>query len=107
MTTHGITDALLGADLLAGAVLATARGVPEPVAMADYQATRDRLSRDLFAVTEEVASYDWDDAGLEPLLRRVSAAMSDEVDFLATREGHAVVPDLSGKIRPDTAAVPG
>jgi hypothetical protein len=33
--------------------------------------------------------------------------MSDEVDFLAAREDHGVVPDLSGKIRPDTAAVPG
>jgi flavin-dependent dehydrogenase len=107
ITTHGITDALLGADLLAGAVLATARGVPEQVAMSGYQAQRDRLSRDLFAVTEQVASYEWDDAALEPLLRRVSAAMSDEVDFLAAREDHGAAPDLSGKIRPDTAPVPG
>jgi flavin-dependent dehydrogenase len=107
ITAHGITDALLGADLLAGAVVATAQGVPEQVAMPDYQAMHHRLSRDLFAVTEEVASYDWDDAALELMLRRVSAAMSDEVDFLAAREDHGVVPGLSGKIRPDTAAVPG
>ena len=88
-------------------MLATARGVPEPVAMADYQATRDRLARDLFTVTEEVASYDWDDAALEPLLRRVSAAMSDEVDFLAARPDHGPPPDFFGTVRPDTAAVPG
>jgi flavin-dependent dehydrogenase len=116
ITTHGITDAFLGADLLAGAVLSAASGVPERVALAGYQTTRDRLSRDLFSVTEEVAAYDWDDAGVEPLLRRVSAAMSDEVDFLAGRPedaGHGRhrdrdrAPDLSGRIRPDTAAIPG
>jgi flavin-dependent dehydrogenase len=116
ITTHGITDAFLGADLLASAVLSAAAGVPESVALAGYQTTRDRLSRDLFSVTEEVASYDWDDVGVEPLLRRVSAAMSDEVDFLADRPDHAGhrrrpdrdrVPDQSGKIRPDTTAIPG
>ena len=31
------------------------------VALAEYQATRDRLSDRLFEVTEEVAPYDWDD----------------------------------------------
>jgi flavin-dependent dehydrogenase len=106
ITTHGITDALLSADLLAGAVLEAGDGTGEPAAMASYQATRDRLALDLFAATEEVASYDWDDAALEPLLRRVSAAMSDEVDFLAARcDGTPA--GVSRTVPPDTVAVRG
>ena len=83
ITAHGITDALRDADLLAGALLAAADGADERVSLAGYQDTRDRLSGELFSVTERVAAYDWDDDDLGLLLRRVSAAMSDEVDFLA------------------------
>jgi flavin-dependent dehydrogenase len=107
ITAHGITDALRDADLVAGALLAAAGGADERVSLAGYQATRDRLSAELFAVTERVAAYDWDDDDVGPLLRRVSAAMSDEVDFLASRSDYPVHPGLRGKIRPDTAGVPG
>jgi 2-polyprenyl-6-methoxyphenol hydroxylase-like FAD-dependent oxidoreductase len=83
ITTHGITDALRDAELLAGEILESKAGVlPEPVALARYQATRDRLSSALSAATEEVAAYDWDVDGAQTLLRRVSSAMSDEVDYL-------------------------
>jgi 2-polyprenyl-6-methoxyphenol hydroxylase-like FAD-dependent oxidoreductase len=86
ITAHGITDALRDAELLADQVLATLSGaVPEPVAMARYQATRDRLSAQLAAATEAVAGYDWDTARVQALLRRVSSAMSDEVDHLDAR----------------------
>jgi flavin-dependent dehydrogenase len=107
ITTHGMTDALRDADLLAGALVSAARGEDDRVALAGYQATRDRLSAELFSVTDRVAAYDWDDSDLGPLLRRVSAAMSDEVDFLAARTEHDVRPGSTRKIRPDTAAVPG
>ena len=61
ITAHGITDALRDAELLADALLAAlSGGVPEAVALARYQATRDRLSRRLFDATEAVAGYDWD-----------------------------------------------
>jgi flavin-dependent dehydrogenase len=108
ITTHGITDALRDADLLTSAVVEAAggHGGGGQVAMSRYQSSRDRLSADLFAATEEVASYDWDDARLEPLLRRVSAAMSDEVDFVASLPDHGVPPVLTGPARPDTAALP-
>ena len=43
---------------------------------------RERLSRQLFEVTEGVAAYDWDADGIRNLLRRLSAAMGDEVDHL-------------------------
>lgn len=83
ITAHGITDALRDAELLAGQVLASRSAeVPEGVALARYQATRDRLSRELFATTERVAAYDWDGDGIRSLLRRLSSAMGDEVEHL-------------------------
>jgi flavin-dependent dehydrogenase len=83
LTTHGITDALRDAELLADAVLESlAGGAPQAVALARYQATRDRLSRRLFDTTEAVASFDWTLNEVRGLLRQVSAAMTDEVDHL-------------------------
>lgn len=72
ITTHGITDALRDAELLTRAISTDS--------LANYEKTRDRLSRDLFDATETVASYTWtlDEARL--LLRQVSAAMRAEVD---------------------------
>jgi flavin-dependent dehydrogenase len=84
LTTHGMTDALRDAELLADALLEALTGVaPEPVALARYQATRDRLSTRLFDATERVASYEWNLGEVRALLRQVSAAMSDDVDHLA------------------------
>jgi flavin-dependent dehydrogenase len=83
LTTHGMTDALRDAELLAAEILELLRGaVPEAVALARYQATRDSLSRSLFDATERAASYAWDLDEVRVLLRRVSSAMSDEVDHL-------------------------
>jgi flavin-dependent dehydrogenase len=90
ITTHGMSDALRDAELLARAavpVLADPgaatprRHLPERLRR--YQLERDRLSRDLFEVTDEVAAFDWDVSEIRTLLRRVSAAMSDEVDALS------------------------
>ncbi|HET6876347.1 MAG TPA: NAD(P)/FAD-dependent oxidoreductase [Jatrophihabitans sp.] len=83
LTTHGITDALRDAELLADEILETLAGATaENVALGRYQAMRDRLSGPLFDATEPVASYDWDLVGLRRLLLRVSAAMGDEVEYL-------------------------
>jgi flavin-dependent dehydrogenase len=83
ITTHGMTDALRDAELLADEILKTQTGVvPEAVALARYQATRDRLSSRLYEATEAVASYTWNLAQVRVLLRQVSSAMSDEVDHL-------------------------
>ena len=49
ITTHGITDALRDAELLADAVLAALPAArPGACALARYQDTRDRLSSELF-----------------------------------------------------------
>ena len=88
ITTHGITDALRDAELLSEAVLADhVDGSPEDeVALAHYQDTRDRLSRAFVEVTESVCRYDWDGDRIRTLLRRVSSAMSDEMDHLSARQ---------------------
>jgi flavin-dependent dehydrogenase len=87
ITTHGMSDALRDAELLANEIVDALSGVvPESIALARYQTTRDALSRQLFEVTESVAAYDWDLDAIRRLLRRVSSAMSDEVDLLSARQ---------------------
>jgi flavin-dependent dehydrogenase len=85
ITTHGITDALRDAELLSDAVLEGLGGASPVVALARYEAIRDRLSKALYEVTECVARYDWSGQQVRGLLRRVSSAMSDELDHLAAR----------------------
>jgi flavin-dependent dehydrogenase len=83
ITTHGMTNALRDAEVLADEIQAALTGVvPEAVALARYQATRERLSTRLFDATEAVASYDWDLEQVRGLLRQVSSAMSDDVDYV-------------------------
>jgi flavin-dependent dehydrogenase len=82
ITAHGITDALRDAELLADAVLEGLGHTTPAVALATYEAIRDRLSRALYEVTESVCRYDWDGPQIRTLMRRVSSAMSDEVDHL-------------------------
>ena len=83
ITTHGITDGLRDAELLAGAIVdALGGGVAEPMAMANYQSARDRMSARLFSATEAVAAYDWDTGQVRTLLRQVSAAMAYELELL-------------------------
>ena len=60
-------------------------GAVAGVALAGYEDTRDRLSQALVDVTESVCRYDWDAEQVRALLRRVSSAMSDEMDHLSAR----------------------
>jgi 2-polyprenyl-6-methoxyphenol hydroxylase-like FAD-dependent oxidoreductase len=84
LTAHGLTDALRDAELLARAVVAAASGeASEHDALATYHATRDELSLPLFTVTDAIATQRWTHDEIGPLLRRLSAAMSDEVEALA------------------------
>jgi 2-polyprenyl-6-methoxyphenol hydroxylase-like FAD-dependent oxidoreductase len=96
ITTHGITDALRDAELLADALLESLTGpLPEAVALSRYQAVRDRLSEPLFAATEAVAAFDWDTEAVRPLLHTVSSSMSDEVDLLGGLPARRVDVDAS------------
>ncbi len=89
-TAHGMTDALRDAELLSRAVLAGALG--------EYQATRDRLSAQLFEATERVAAFDWDLAEIRRVLRLVNAGMSDEVDHLAALPAPPALPAVAGAV---------
>ena len=55
-------------------------------ALADYEATRDRLSVPLFDIVDRIAGHEWDDAEIADLLLRLSSAMADEVEALAALE---------------------
>ncbi|HEX4996882.1 MAG TPA: NAD(P)/FAD-dependent oxidoreductase [Terriglobia bacterium] len=73
LTAHGMTDALIDAELLAHAV---ARGSES--ALADYQRARDERAMSLFEVTDAIASFDWDLASVAQLHRSLSDEMKKE-----------------------------
>jgi flavin-dependent dehydrogenase len=84
ISVHGITDALRDAELLARAIIATDGGGQERAdALAEYQATRDRLSVDLFDTVDSIARHDWTEDEVSELLLRLSSAMAEEVELLA------------------------
>ena len=78
ITAHGITDALRDASALARAVAAGTAS-----ALAAYEEERDDASRDLFAVTDRIASFAWDLEEVQRLHRDLSEAMKREVAALA------------------------
>ena len=81
ITAHGITDALRDAELLARAIV---NGTAARIA--DYETTRLDLSRRLFEVTDEIASFAWTDDEVQALHRAFSSEMSREVRALAALE---------------------
>lgn len=85
ISTHGMTDALRDAELLARAVVSADGGDPGP-ALREYEHTRDRLSLPLFRLVDQVAAYDWDLAELRELLVAMSAVMRAEVGHLSALE---------------------
>lgn len=78
LTAHGITDALRDAEILARAVL-----LGNERALALYQEERDALSYKLFAITDRIASFQWDMAEIRSLHMELQAAMKSEVDHMA------------------------
>jgi flavin-dependent dehydrogenase len=81
ITAHGITDALRDAELLARAI---AKGTT--AALTEYEAMRHDLSRRLFEITDEIASFAWTDLEVQSLHRALSSEMSREVRALAALE---------------------
>jgi flavin-dependent dehydrogenase len=101
ITTHGMSDGLRDAELLADGILEVFGGASESVALAAYQDTRERLSMCLFEATEQVARYDWDCVRARELLRTVSSAMSDEVDHLQSLPDRRLGPGMAAFIPTD------
>jgi flavin-dependent dehydrogenase len=83
LSTHGMTDALRDAELLARAVLsAPAPGADQVDALAGYQTVRDRLAVPIVEYSDRVASYDWTLPELRGLLRALSSTMKDELELI-------------------------
>jgi flavin-dependent dehydrogenase len=87
LSTHGMTDALRDAHLLARATAAVRDGVPGDLAYAAYQRRRDAICAPLFPVIDEICSYGWDVPGIRRLLLRLSSGMSDEVEAILSDDG--------------------
>ena len=82
ITAHGITDAFRDAELLARAVVAGFDTDTLVDQLATYHHERNRLSRDLFDVTDRIAGMGWTDDEIGPLLLDLSRSMRDEVETL-------------------------
>jgi 2-polyprenyl-6-methoxyphenol hydroxylase-like FAD-dependent oxidoreductase len=92
ITTHGMTDALRDAELLARQVVAGMGGdLPLDAALRRYEIERDALSRGLLEATEKIATYEWDVSQVQGLLREVSSSMTDELELM---QGLPAVPGL-------------
>jgi 2-polyprenyl-6-methoxyphenol hydroxylase-like FAD-dependent oxidoreductase len=77
ITAHGITDALIDAEVLARAI---GRGGQD--ALADYQQVRDERALRLFEITDEVASFDWDMTSVRELHQALSREMKREGEIV-------------------------
>jgi 2-polyprenyl-6-methoxyphenol hydroxylase-like FAD-dependent oxidoreductase len=85
LSTHGITDALRDAELLARAVLsAPTPDAAQLEALAGYQAIRDDLARPMLAVTDRIASHEWDFAEIRRLLMTLASTMTDELELIGS-----------------------
>lgn len=83
MSSHGITDALRDAELLADAVVTGTGEADLPSALASYERLRDELSVPLFDVVGELAAYRWDLSTVASLQRTLSRATRAEVAHLS------------------------
>lgn len=82
-TAHGITDAMRDAELLVRAADDGLNGrCPMPMAMADYEQRRDRLSAGLFDTTDAIAALDWSFDELTALHFGLSDEMRQEAQYL-------------------------
>lgn len=82
ISAHGMTDALIGAELLARAVVAIAGGEPERAALAAYARQRRELVAPMLAAVEHAASYHWDLRSLQRAHLEMNAAMRAEWELL-------------------------
>jgi flavin-dependent dehydrogenase len=85
ISAHGITDALRDAELAATAIAQSldAPKCVETTAMQTFHDTRNRLSHDLFDVTDRMAAPNLTDEEIPTLLIAMSTSMADEVRYLA------------------------
>jgi flavin-dependent dehydrogenase len=82
ISAHGLTDALRDAELLARATLSGFESDTLDEAIGAYRIERNRLSGELFDITDRIARADWTDRDIEGLMRSLSQSMAAEVAAL-------------------------
>lgn len=93
MTGHGMTDALRDAELVADAAVAGLRGgTPMADALAAFQARRDALSAEIYAVTVELGRVTWSLPECIRLWTRFAALVDEEADEFASWPARGPVP---------------
>jgi len=90
LSAHGLTDALRDAELLALAVIAVAGGCRERDALAEYEATRDRLTLPILTAADEIAGFEWDDHRITELLATLNASMAEELAVIGELDASPV-----------------
>ena len=81
LSTHGITDALRDAEMLARAVAESSDNLD--TALSRFADERDRIVGRFFDVVDRIAGYGWDMAQIRRHLLDLSAAMSEESDLIS------------------------
>jgi flavin-dependent dehydrogenase len=84
VSAHGITDALVGAELLARSLVAIAGGAPEHGALVDYAAQRMLLTRPMMAGIAALAAGGSDLPAIPRHLRSIARAMRAEWDVVSS-----------------------
>jgi flavin-dependent dehydrogenase len=79
LSSHGISDALRDAELLARALLATPASAPDASA---YQPTRDELALPMMRTTAAIGTHRWDLPTVQMLHRELKAINDAEVEML-------------------------
>ena len=83
LSAHGITDALIGAELLADAAVAVVcEGADEARSMARYQAVRDEMAAQMMPPVVSVASFPGDLDVVQAGFRDMSRAMRTEISLI-------------------------
>ena len=88
VSAHGITDAFIGAELLADAVADVFGGkASEAEAMCRFQSTRDEMAAQMMPPVATVASFPGDMAIVKNGFREMSRAMRNETALIESTFG--------------------
>jgi flavin-dependent dehydrogenase len=91
LSSHGITDALIGAELLADALTNTlVHGIEAEESLGEYQLLRDEMAHEMMPPVASVASYPRDMTVVHGAFRDMSRAMRHEVALVESRFGAAI-----------------
>jgi flavin-dependent dehydrogenase len=84
LSAHGITDALIGAELVADAIGACHDGEDEVAAMTTMQAMRDAMASEMMPAVAAAAGFPADMSEVQSAFRAMSIAMRNEWALIET-----------------------